>query len=132
MSSFHDIKAAARTQLHEHMARAANLYPGGGVVPYAITARYHDESKPVGDLAGTNLSYAEQQERPAQIVFWNSELDTAGVDLDRGDEVIFSSSEGYHVEVVHPRDGLTTKADVTPLRPGELSGKEAPGGTVTL
>lgn len=131
MSPFQDIKAAAREQLHEHMSRAVALYTDADVlVPVSLTARYHDESKKVGDLAGTNLSYAEQMERPAQIVFWNAQLSTAGVSLDRGMFVIFSTTEGYHLELIHPADGKTTKADVTPMRPSELSGKEAPDGTI--
>lgn len=113
------------------MARSAMLHRGAvDADPVAVTVRYHDESKRVGDLAGTNLSYAEVMERPAQLVFWNAELDTAAVSLDRGMYVVLTATEGYFLDVIHPRDGLTTKADVTPMRTDELTGKTLPDGTI--
>ena len=131
MSGFQDIKAKARENLHTHLSRAVTLtYPVSPGVTEArdVTGRYHSEMKPVGDLAGTNLSYAETIERPAQIVFWQAELDDLPVDLSRGFKAVFSATEGYFIDNVHPVDGLTRKADVTPLRSDELSGLYMPGG----
>lgn len=133
MSGFQNIKAKAREHLHEHMARAVALtYQISPGVTQArdVTGRYHSEMKKVGDLAGTNLSYAEVAERPAQIVFWQAELDDLPVDLSRGFYAVFSDTEGYFVDNVHPADGLTRTADVTPLRPEEMSGLHMPGGNI--
>lgn len=85
------------------------------------------EGKRVGDLAGTNLSYAEQLEHPTELVFWDEDLDvTAG----RRSLVVFSATEGYFVDVTNPKDAYTTKAEVSPMSVADLQGKVLPDGTV--
>lgn len=93
-----------------------------------VTVRVHDVPKLVGDLAGTNLSYAEVHDRPATAVFWNEQM--AGRNLTRGAMFILQDGRGFHVEDTHPPDGLTTTVDITPLGAAELSGKLLPDGTV--
>lgn len=113
------------------MARPASFYEDAGVVaPTTIDVRTHYAGKRVGDLAGTNLSYAEQLEHPTELVFWNDDLVLAGVELDRGNLVIFGAEEGYFVDVANPKDGQTTKVEVSPMSPAQLTGKTLPDGTV--
>lgn len=126
-----DIKAKARQSLHDFMARPASYYNDGVLLPTPITARRHDAPKVVGDLAGTNLSYAEVHERPTTVVLLRSELD--GVSIDRGDFVIFEATEGWYIETVMPPDGLTITVEVTPMGSSGsngLDGKTLPDGTV--
>lgn len=121
-----EIKAKARGSLHEFMARPASLYNDGSLHG-TITARRHDAPKVVGDLAGTNLSYAEVHERPTTLVLLAEEID--GLTLDRGDEVIFELDEGWYVETVKPRDGITITVEVTPMSTTKLAGKFLPDGS---
>lgn len=85
----------------------------------------------VGDLAGTNLSYAEVAERPTEIIFLVSELE--GRVLSRGVRVVgfdyTGGVIGYIVENVMPRDGLTQTCGVTPLRASEMAGLLLPDGS---
>lgn len=129
--SLAELKARSRLALHRHMERSASFYENSGTsAPETIGARIHYAGKRVGDLAGTNLSYAEQIEHPTELVFWNGDLTTAGVELDRGNRVIFSETEGYYVDVAHPKDGETQKAEVTPMNVSSLNGLTLPDGTV--
>lgn len=128
MSGYHAIKAGSRKRLHGHMARPSMLQGGALDSPILASSRYHSEGKPVGDLAGTNLSYAEQMERPAQVVFLDEEI--AAADLSRGMVIIYTATEGYFLDLIHPSDGYTTNCDVTPLSETELSGKTLPDGTL--
>ena len=125
---YRDIKAGSRKRLHEHMARPAMLQGGALASPVLVSARHHSEGKKVGDLAGTNLSYAETVERPAQIVLLDEEI--ASVEVTRGQFVVFTATEGHFIDVAHPSDGFTTNCDVTPMSPAELSGKTLPDGSV--
>lgn len=86
--------------------------------------------KRVGDLAGTNLSYAEQLEHPTELVFWNTDLTDASLELDRGNLIIFAATEGYYVDVAHPKDGHTQKVEVSPISEADLDGLTLPDGTV--
>lgn len=109
------------------MGRPANFYAEAGPLPpTGITVRVHTKDEMNGDLAGTNLSYAETAERPPTVVFWNSQMTTAALELTRGNLVILSASEGYHVESVHPPDGQTTTCEVTPLSTSELASLTPP------
>lgn len=127
--SLAEIKATARRALHEAMARPASFYDrDGNLLADPITARRHEESKLAGDLAGTNLSYAETHERPTEVVFLNEQL--TSTTLRRGCLVIFEADEGFFVETVKPRDGITTTAEVSPMSAADLLGKTLPDGTV--
>lgn len=93
--------------------------------------RTHYAGKRVGDLAGTNLSYAEQLEHPTELIFWNDDLTTAGIaGIERGNIVIFTETEGYYIDVANPKDGETIKVEVSPLSVDDLQGKELPDGTI--
>lgn len=129
--SIAELKARSRLALHRQMSRSASFYETSGTAtPETIDVRTHYAGKRVGDLAGTNLSYAEQLEHPTELIFWNDDLVTAGVTLDRGNRVIFSATEGYRVDVAHPKDGQTQKVEVTPMNVASLTGLTLPDGTV--
>ena len=95
-----------------------------------LDVRTHYAGKRVGDLAGTNLSYAEQLEHPTELVFWNDDVAGIGQSISRGNIVIFSATEGYFIDVANPKDGHTTKVEVTPMDESNLQGKVLPDGTV--
>jgi len=124
-----EIKATSRQALHDFMARPASFYDSTGtLLADPITARRHDTPKVVGDLAGTNLSYAEVHERPTTVVLWRSEI--ASVSLKRNCLIIFSADEGWRVSTVLPPDGLTVTVEVTEVSATDLAGKTLPDGTV--
>ena len=113
------------------MSRPASFYEGSSTPePATLDVRVHYEGKRVGDLAGTNLSYAEQLEHPTELVFWIEDLTEAGVDLKRGSIAVFSATEGYVVDVSNPLDQYTRKVEVTPLSASKLNGLKTPDGTV--
>lgn len=127
--SLADIKARSRQALHDFMARPASFYTSSGVLlDDPITARRHDAPKLVGDLAGTNLSYAETHERPTTVVLWRAQIE--GVSLRRGCEIIFDAEEGWFVESVKPADGATITVEVTEMSKGDMVGKALPDGSV--
>ena len=127
--SLADVKALARQPLHDFMARAAVLHSPTDVVVGNITARLHDASKKVGDLAGTNLSYAEQMERPTTLVLWLAQIEDLGYTLKRHCTVVFGTEEGFRIAVVHPADNQTVTVEVTPMSATDLAGKTLPDGT---
>lgn len=111
------------------MARPASFYQDSDTVsPEPITVRRHSAPKMVGDLAGTNLSYAEVHERPTTVVLWNGELE--GFKIKRGNRLILTATEGWYVETSLPPDGDTTTVEVTPMRPADMDGLTLPDGTV--
>lgn len=135
MTAWADAKREARQAVHDTFALPGIFYETSAATPTAeddtVTVRIHDKDKAVGDLAGTNLSYAETVERPTRMIFQTSDLD--GRDISRGSMVVMlnymGDIVGYYIDVVHPPDGLTTTCDVTPLSTAELSGKLLPDGT---
>lgn len=115
--SIQDIKERARKSLHDTMSRPARLFldPTSGVA-LEITARYHAKPGLVGDLKGTNLSYAENHDDVESVVFWREELiPTLGYPgiPTRGSLVLFTDVEAYWVDNVMPPDGQTIRAEVT-------------------
>lgn len=127
---FAGVQATARAALHGFMSREASFYEVAGATPETITARRQNAPKLVGDLAGTNLSYAEVQERPTTVILWVAELETAGVEVSRGSLIIFTSTEGWYVDNVMPPDDETVTVEVAPLSDGDLAGKQLPDGSV--
>lgn len=128
--SIEDIRQKARLSLHQALGRQASFYEVGATEPATIKVRWAGDAENVGDLAGTNLSYAETRETPLRITFWRAELGDAGVTLSRGAQVILATDEGYYVDTLDPRHGQTITAHVTPLPQSALNGKELPDGTV--
>lgn len=134
--SFRDIKFAARRVVHDTMAQPAMFYSDPGTSePVAITARPHSKRGQIGDLAGTNLNYAEDFDRKERVIFWRDQLAPIPGVIDtvppRGALVIFATDEGYFVDSVEPPDGQTITAEVTRAMPEDLAGHGlvAPDGT---
>lgn len=133
--SWQAAKLKARQAVHDTFSLSAIFYETDASIPDAdadtVTARIHDKSTPVGDLAGTNLNYAETMERPTRVIFLVADM--VGRNLDRGSIIVgtdyASQNVGYFIENVHPVDGLTVTVDVTPLSDSEMSGKLLPDGT---
>lgn len=135
MTAWADAKRAARQTVHDTFSLPGVFYENSAATPTVaddvVNVRVHDKSKAVGDLAGTNLSYAETMERPTTMIFATSELD--GRNIRRGSMVVMlnymGDMVGYFVDNVDPPDGLTTTCEVTPMSAAELSGKLLPDGT---
>lgn len=133
--SWADAKKKARQAVQDTFSLSVIFYETSASTPTVeadtVSARIHDKSAPVGDLAGTNLSYAEVMERPTRAIF--EAVDMVGRNLQRGSMIVgknyMDQIVGYHVENLHPTDGLTKTVDVTPLSDTELSGKLLPDGT---
>lgn len=120
--SFRDIKAKARTDLHAHMRVRALYYAPGSAVGVPCYVRVHTKlNKQQGDLAGTNFSYAEQEEHIPAVLFWRSEIDP-----DNKAVVMISADEGYRVNHVRQPDGLTITAEVAQLTRSDLLAFAAP------
>lgn len=135
MTAWQDTKLKARQTVHDTFAGSAVFYAtelSTPVVPDdVVTVRIHDKKKMVGDLAGTNLSYAEFSERPTEVVFLVSEI--AARALSRG-SLVFGKDYtgavfGWYIDSVNPEDGLTQTALVAPLDLSDHSGKLLPDGT---
>lgn len=120
--SISDIQNNARQALHAHMARPASLYGADGNLVGLVTVRKIVKPKNVGDLAGTNLSYAEFSEAPTKLIFLVSEHSPA-----RHEKVVLSATEGYFIDTVDPVDGLTQTVAVSEMSATELAGKTLPG-----
>ena len=131
--SFRDIKFAARRVVHDTMAQPASFYaiPGTSEVAF-ITARPHNKRGKVGDLAGTNLNYAEDFDRQERVVFWLGQLQghpDCPLGLPpRGALVIFAPDEAYFVDTVEPVDQQTVTAVVYHATAEQVVGFETPNG----
>ena len=127
--SIEQIKAQSRRALHDFMGRAASYYPEPHLPDSprsVVKVRYHSNVAKAGDLAGTNLSYAETQDRAEEVVFWRPELPNPV----RNSLVILSAEEGYFVNNVSPPDGLTITAEVVRAAQKDLNGKLDPNGVL--
>jgi hypothetical protein len=87
MGKFRDKIARARGTLHDHMSVPALVYarPEFPIIPSdpltipettQVTVRVHDSPMMLGDLKGTNLSYAEVSDNSPRIIFLASEYPT--------------------------------------------------------
>lgn len=96
--------------------RAFYYAPGVTDVYADIFVRVHTKlNQQLGDLKGTNFSYAEQEAFVPTLLFWRTQQEPA-----RNAVVIVSATEGYRVDHTRPEDGLTRHAEVKFLTPDEL------------
>lgn len=121
-----DVQASARRALHDHMARPATYYLASGVLSGLCHVRIVENPVKTGDLAGTNLSYAEVQEVRIRVIFDRDELTSLGVNLARNDRVILAADRGYVLDNILAPDGLTVSAEATRMTAAELAGKTLP------
>jgi hypothetical protein len=124
--SIEDIRAAARRSLHDFMGRAATYFVGGTVLAGVVYVRVGEKAVKTGDLAGTSLSYAEVHENRTRMIFDAEALADLGITLKRLDAVVRSTTEGYVIDTVLPRDGMTISCEVTRMSASELTGKATP------
>lgn len=126
--SLRAIKARARRDLHDAMRVPAFYYPGGdeGAEPVLCHVRVHTKfDAQLGDLKGTNFSYAETEAQIQKLLFWIDELDP-----DNQGVVVISAIEGYRINHTHPRDGVTRTVEVAELDEADLALYEHPAGAV--
>lgn len=126
--SLRAIKARARRDLHNAMRVPAFYYLGGDAdaSPAPCHVRVHTKfGAQLGDLKGTNFSYAETEAQIQKLLFWIEELDP-----DNQGVVMISAIEGYRINHVHPRDGATRTVEVAELDEADLALYEYPAGAV--
>lgn len=127
-----DIKHAARQVVHDTMGQPASFYrETGDPDPVAITARPHSKHGLIGDLAGTNLNYAETADREETVIFWRDQIvERVGIATGippRSSLVVFSEDEGYWIDNTRPPDGDTVTCEVVRASAEELAGRTLPG-----
>jgi len=132
LTAWQETKLRARQAVHDTFAGSVAFFATKGASrPPNVNVRVHDKKKMVGDLAGTNLSYAEFSERPTEVVFLVAEM--VGLGLSRG-SLIFGYDYtgaifGFYIDSVDPEDGLTQTAKVSPLDLSDHSGTLLPDGS---
>ncbi len=97
--------------------------PGSPAEPVLIYVRVHTKSNLIGDLAGTNLSYAENREETLKLIFMRDEVGSP----PRGALIVIDAEEGYLVDNLEKPDGLTVTAHVTRVEAEDLVGRALPG-----
>lgn len=129
MSGIQAIREKARRTLHNAMKRPASYYanPNGPSAPLLVHVRPHGKRSLTGDLAGTNLSYAENRDRVFTVLFFREEVAIP----KRGALIVLSETEGYFVDNVELPDGLTVTASVTVADADDLFGRTLPEGAVS-
>lgn len=108
------------------MARDASYYQADGTLVGLFHIRVVENPVKTGDLAGTNLSYAEVQEVRIRLIFDVEELNTYGIYVARNDQVVLSSVRGYLLDNVLAIDGMTVSVEATRMSASELVGKTVP------
>lgn len=92
--------------------------------PLLVHVRVHTKWDRAGDMAGTNLSYAETQEINPHIIFMVDEL-AAPV---RNAVVSIALGEAYRIDNVKPPDDITVTAETTRIPVKNTIGLPVPGG----
>lgn len=99
MSTWAEIKTAARQAVHETFKRAAVFTPVSTGIPVDVFARLHPNVKKFGDL--DREGYAEVYEDVTRVVFDAAEVPSPA----RGDAVMFiETGETYLIDFVLPMD----------------------------
>ena len=128
MAGIQTIRENARRALHDAMKRPASYYadPNLSDPPVLVHIRPHGKRGMTGDLAGTNLSYAQNNDRVFTVLFFRDEVPNP----PRGALVVLSATEGYFVDNVELPDGLSVTASVTVADATDLAGRTLPGDLV--
>jgi hypothetical protein len=129
MADIQSIREKARRTLHNAMKRPASYYqdPTIDSAPILVNVRPHGKRNQTGDLAGTNLSYAQNQDRVFTVLFFREEVAIP----KRGALIVLSATEGYFVDNVELPDGLTVTASVTVADAADLAGRILPSGAIS-
>lgn len=112
--AFRDIKRQMRRDLHEQMKVPAYYFrddEDGNLIdaPLLVYVRVHTKWVVTGDMAGTNLSYAESQEVTPRIIFMRDEVNTPAQNAI----VSVATGEAYRIDNVKPSDDITITAEAT-------------------
>lgn len=118
-----EIKTKARRDLHKAMQVPASYYESAAATPRLIHVRVHTKWVEQGDLKGTNLSYAETEDKAPRIIFDRAEVAMP----PRNSYVVISAEEGYRIGQTEPFDGITITAEAAVMTATELAGKTLPG-----
>lgn len=129
MADIQAIREKSRRALHQAMKRPASYYqdPTVDSAPILVHVRPHGKRNLTGDLAGTNLSYAENRDRVFTVLFFREEVAVP----KRGALIVLSATEGYFVDNVELPDGLTVTANVTVADAEDLAGRILPSGAIS-
>ena len=116
-----ELRQRARRTLHKVFRVPALYYAPGAVVFTALYVRAHDKNALVGDLAGTNFSYAERVESVPKVIFVDEDFKPA-----RDAVVMISATEGYRLEYRDPKDDISYTSPAVRLTDEELLDFENP------
>ena len=95
-------------------------------LPQGCSVRVHTKfNAQLGDLKGTNFSYAETEAQIPKLIFWRAEIDPDNMAV-----VMISADEGYRVNHVHEPDGATRTAEVSILTAEERAAFQYPAGAI--
>lgn len=127
--AFRDIKRQARRVLHDTLKVPALYFrddENGNILdaPIPVLVRVHTKWEKAGDMAGTNLSYAEVQEINPRIIFMVDEV-PAPV---RNAVVSIAPGEAYRLDNVLPPDDITVTAEATRIPVAKTIGLPVPPG----
>lgn len=128
-----EIKGQTRRVVHDTMGQPASYYVDKDQVdpPVYVTCRPHSKHGLIGDLAGTNLSYAENPDRVETIIFWRDQIvEKVGIPSGvpaRNSLIVFSADEGYWTDNARPPDGDTVTVEAVRASANDLAGRTLPG-----
>ena len=123
MASFRDIKRKARRDVQKHLRVPAYYLVSGEAEPVACFVRLHTKFGALGDMAGTNLGYAEREEILPRIILWREEIPQPV----RNAIISVEEGEAYLIDHVQPADDLTITATVVVMPASEAAGLPYPG-----
>lgn len=96
-------------------------------LPQACDVRVHTKlNAQLGDLKGTNFSYAETEAQIPKLIFWLAD----GIDPDNMAVVMISATEGYRINHAHEPDGATRTVEVSILTAAERALFSYPEGAI--
>ena len=121
--SLRAIKDTARDRLHSRMRVETLCYADGPSGPSStVFVRVNSKDEAVGDLAGTSLAYAERMQTVPKLIFLADEHVP-----QRNNVYMVTAYEGYRVDHIEPRDGITITANATRLSSQEVGDFTPPG-----
>lgn len=125
--AFRDIKRRARRALHDTLKVPALYFrddEDGNILdtPTLVHVRVHTKWEKAGDMAGTNLSYAEVQEINPRIIFMVDQVAAPA----RNAIVSIAVGEAYRLDNVLPPDDITVTAEATRMPVSQTIGLPVP------
>lgn len=126
MTTFRDIKRAARRDLHAIMKTPALYIATPGDPGVAIDVRLHTKFDLLAlDAGPTGL--ASRREMKPKIIFMRSELLTASIVLSRGGMISVEVGEAYELDNADAPDDISVTWFVSPVTTHNAIGLPVPG-----